>query len=515
MASICWSGDESDRSVWLRDDRAMALDAEKCRMVRRPRRRENGMLEDKEGERGLAGRSEDRIADRPESRPEGMQEDTYATYEDRPEKAGRLRAVMGCLFWVVLGLCMLAGMRKVGLGPKKTVAAGLVVAAAVGIHSRRMQKTPGYIWKILGIEAKAERKGRSGKKRIYEYDWLRTMAVVMVIVTHAVQMDIASEMVPEGAASYWMTVLYVFCLSCNLLYVMLSGALLMPYKEEKLSDFYLHRLAKVALPMLVYFVFYLWINGELEQIGPHTPGWILSRFFCGDTPGSPHYWLMYVILGLYVVVPFFRYMLKSMPYKALTAMVFLSGIGMYLKTYSPIPCAVDPLLSSWIGVAVTGFWVTRKETRRYDKPIMALGLTGLLITMYCIKTRDDFLIVCCNCSPTMLMISAGLFSLVFSVPKIFSKGNVVLSVLGKYSFSLILIHWIVLYFATRVVFQIYTSQYLYVGGILLALSVTLLASLAAAFLIDNLVVVVAETGYEMMVDGVRRLAESVRGRGGK
>lgn len=458
----------------------------------------------------------------------------------------KLRAAAGCFFWVVLGLCMLAGMRKVGLGPKKTVAVGLVVAAAVWIHCRRMQRIPGYMRKIFGLGpgagggravaggegdrtasggegGRAASGGEGGRiaagggsargvgerKRIYEYDWLRTMAVVMVIVTHAVQMDMAGGMVPEGAASYWMTVLYVFCLSCNLLYVMLSGALLMPYKEENLADFYLHRLAKVALPMLVYFVFYLWIDGELEQIGPHTPGWILSRFFRGDTPESPHFWLMYVILGLYVVVPFFRYMLKDMPYKALTAMVFLSGIGMYLKTYSPIPCAVDPLLSSWIGVAVTGFWVTRKETRRYDKPIMAAGLLGLLITMYCIKTREDFLAVCCNCSPTMLMLSAGLFSLVFSVPKIFSKGNVVLSVLGKYSFSLILIHWIVLFFATRVVFQIYTSQYLYVGGILLALSVTLLASLAAAFLIDNLVVVVVETGYETAVRGGKRLTKKI------
>lgn len=442
----------------------------------------------------------------------------------------KLRAAAGCFFWVVLGLCMLAGMRKVGLGPKKTVAVGLVVAAAVWIHCRRMREIPGYMRRIFGLGPGAgggravaggeggritvgggSARGVGERKRIYEYDWLRTMAVVMVIVTHAVQMDMAGGMVPEGAASYWMTVLYVFCLSCNLLYVMLSGALLMPYKEEKLADFYLHRLAKVALPMLVYFVFYLWIDGELEQIGPHTPGWILSRFFRGDTPESPHFWLMYVILGLYVVVPFFRYMLKDMPYKALTAMVFLSGIGMYLKTYSPIPCAVDPLLSSWIGVAVTGFWVTRKETRRYDKPIMAAGLLGLLITMYCIKTREDFLAVCCNCSPTMLMLSAGLFSLVFSVPKIFSKGNVVLSVLGKYSFSLILIHWIVLFFATRVVFQIYTSQYLYVGGILLALSVTLLASLAAAFLIDNLVVVVVETGYERVVDGGRWLVRRLRG----
>ena len=466
--------------------------------------------------------------DRHDGLPGGGYKDLHG---DRHRSRGRTGEIAGCLFWAALGLIMLAGMRKVGLGPKKAVAAGLVIAASVGIHIRRMKKTPGYVRKILGLETGTDRgqgagagsvgegrpvdcgasgRGSAGRrKRIYEYDWLRTMAVVMVIVTHAVQMDMAEGMVPEGAASYWMTVLYVFCLSCNLIYVMLSGALLLPYREEKLSDFYLRRLAKVALPMLVYFVFYLWIDGELEQIGPHTPGWILSRFFQGDTPESPHYWLMYVILGLYVVVPFFRYLFKDLPYKALTAMVLVSGICMYLTTYSPIPCAVNPLLSSWIGVAVTGFWVTKKETRRYDKLVMAAGLLGLGITMYCIRTREDFLAVCCNCSPTMLMIAAGLFSLVFSAPKLFSKGNAVLSLLGRYSFSLILIHWIVLFFSTRVVFTIYTSQYLYIGGILAALSVTLLASLAAAFFIDQLVVVTVEAVYDRVVEGGRWVVKKV------
>ena len=129
--------------------------------------------------------------------------------------------------------------------------------------------------------------------------------------------------------------------------------------------------------------------------------------------------------------------------------------------------------------------------------------------MYCIRTREDFLAVCCNCSPTMLMIAAGLFSLVFSAPKLFSKGNAVLSLLGRYSFSLILIHWIVLFFSTRVVFTIYTSQYLYIGGILAALSVTLLASLAAAFFIDQLVVVTVEAVYDRVVEGGRWVVKKV------
>ena len=66
-----------------------------------------------------------------------------------------------------------------------------------------------------------------------------------------------------------------------------------------------------------------------------------------------------------------------------------------------------------------------------------------------------------------------------------------------------------LFFSTRVVFTIYTSQYLYIGGILAALSVTLLASLAAAFFIDQLVVVTVEAVYDRVVEGGRWVVKKV------
>ncbi len=418
------------------------------------------------------------------------------------------RKLIDCLFWGFLGFFLLMWMQRMGLGPKKMLVMSIVVVLAVSIHIRRLKRTPKYIQKILGIENESGKESGIGRKRIYEYDWLRLMAVVMVITTHAIQMDMDSGMVPEGRVFYWMTVLYVFCLVCNLLYVMLSGALLLPYKENKLWDFYLYRMEKIVSPMLVYFIFYLWINGELEHINFYTVGWVLRRFFMGDTSESPHYWLMYVILGLYVVIPFFRYMCRNIPYKTLTAMVAVSGICMYFTTYSPIPCAVTPLLSSWIGVAIAGYWIAQKETRSYDGPIMAMGGVSIFITMYCIHTysREEFLNICCNCSPTMLMIAMSLFSLVFSIPRFFSKGNVFLRILSRYSFSIILIHWYVLFFVTRAVFRIDVSQYFYIGGILLSLIVTLLVSFGIAFLIDNLVVTVVETMYGLLINKGKNLA---------
>lgn len=374
----------------------------------------------------------------------------------------------------------------------------VLMAAAILIHRDKSRKTPDYRKKVLGVCPSANRRN--------EYDWLRILAVVLVIVTHTIQLDLADGLIADEAARYFLTVSYVSCLSCNLLYVMLSGGLLMSWREEKLSDFYLRRTARVVLPMAVYYLFYLWVTGQLENISLRAAGSVLVRLFQGDTSPTPHFWLLYIILSIYVVVPFFRYMFKDMPYQVLSVMVAVSFIFMFLSTYSPISCAIESILASWIGVAVCGYWMMREETRRYDKFIMLSGIIGLGVTMYCIKTTDDFAELCCNCSPTMLMMAGSLFSLVFTFPQVFSKGGAVLGILGKYSYSLILIHWAVLVGIVKGKFHIYSNQYGYIGGILLSLAATLLISLAVAFLIDNIVLVVVEWVYDSILGCIRRRA---------
>lgn len=346
---------------------------------------------------------------------------------------------------------------------------------------------------------------RDMRRRICEYDWLRFFAVAMVIITHAIQADIAGGRIQGETAQYFMTVIYVVALSCNLIYVMLSGALLIPYREEKLSDFYLRRVSRVVLPMIVYYGIYLGINRTLADVTGSKLLEAFRRLYTGEVPESPHFWLMYVILGTYIVIPFFRYMFRDMPYRVITSMTLVSWLFMFLMTYIPVKCAVNPILSSWIGVAVTGYWMSRKETRAYDKHIIAAGLAGLAVTMYVIKTGGDFLTLCCNCSPTMLMMACAVFALVFRFPVLFSKSNPLLDVISKYSYSIILIHWTVLFVITQKVLHIYTSDFYYIGGIFLNLLVTLLISLAGAVIVDNTIVFAVEKVFDGIVTGIQNI----------
>lgn len=220
---------------------------------------------------------------------------------------------------IIMGLLFCLGLFIMGLRGRRIVLVGIVCLFSVIINLQKLNRDKDYTKKVLGI--------KKNSNWDYRYDWLRVLAVIMVIVTHAIQVDNSLGLVTGERKTYVFTVLYVFCLACNLIYVMLSGALLIPYKEEEIKDFYLKRVNKVVFPMAVYFVFYLWQNRELEgHITGQTIINIFERLCQGNTPESPHYWLMYTLLSVYIAIPLFRYMFKDMPYKMISAVVLISVI---------------------------------------------------------------------------------------------------------------------------------------------------------------------------------------------
>lgn len=375
---------------------------------------------------------------------------------------------------------------------KRLLALECIFLIALILHIR--QKEDDYLKRMIGL---------TNTPRRYQYDHLRILAICFVIITHAIQTDLSLGAVSDETQVYVFTVIYWICLVCNLLYVMLSGALLMPYREEKLSAFYLRRISKIVIPMGIYYIFYLWQNLELGDINREVILNILERLYQGDTPESPHYWLMYVILSLYIVMPFFRFMFKNMPYSTLTYLVLVCMLFMSISLFGPIAFGVSTFLSTWIGVAIMGYWVTQPETRKYDRWLMILGIAGIAIGMIIIWQGGNFRTLCCNCSPIMCMVALGIFSFIFS-GKIFAKGNIILNILSKYSYSIILLHWWGWHYISRGFFHISSVS---IGGIVLSLVVTLVASFIVAFIIDNLIIIVFTSLFDFIVYKLLRFKE--------
>ena len=160
-------------------------------------------------------------------------------------------------------------------------------------HSDRGRKAGGsgrYIKSILGIE-------NGSGRRIKGYDYIRVLAVIAVIGTHVVQSD--TQLSAGSPGWIGLRIAETAFLTCNVLFVMLSGALLLNRGEEPVASFYRKRVFRVVIPMAVYYMFYLYMG--LYHSGLFNPAnWLDAgrRFLSGPSDWNPHFWLMYVHLLL-------------------------------------------------------------------------------------------------------------------------------------------------------------------------------------------------------------------------
>ena len=297
------------------------------------------------------------------------------------------------------------------------------------------------------------------KSRSLRLDYLRLLAVVGVITIHVIDAlfpflttEVTGDflIVQQGMRPEMMktdALIRTCCLGFNIVYIMLSGALLLPWKEEKLSDFYLRRFGKVFLPFFIFFFFYEWQNGLLFPFtGAHMRE-MLQQFFTGDTPNSPFYWLIYIILSLYLVYPFMRYMLKDLPYPALT--LLCAGITFFSGTVAYTSFVFAPVIGSWLGFALLGYWITRTESRRFDKYLLLLFLVqvGIIARLIWKAERyEDYIGKIVQYTPIMIFLVLGYFAFIYLLPQKILKEGKFLHLFNKYSFSVILTHWWVLYF---------------------------------------------------------------------
>ena len=114
-------------------------------------------------------------------------------------------------------------------------------------------------------------------------DYLRILAAILVILAHC-----CSPMVDLADVS-WKRLALVCGLSiglcCNLIYVMLSGNLLLSStKEEKVSEFYLRRASKVIIPLIAYYMLLLVLGKEVSLLPPKNIVAAFKRIMLYNVP---------------------------------------------------------------------------------------------------------------------------------------------------------------------------------------------------------------------------------------
>lgn len=353
---------------------------------------------------------------------------------------------------------------------------------------------------LLAIKGeKAQEKKAAGaveRPRVVFLDGIRVLATFMVIVVHVWGVLEKMSVLQEKKEVYLLFLIGQFVsISCNPLFFMISGALLLPWREESFSVFVRKRLIKVVLPLLVYGCVYIFLLSASQASLQEWTAVYMWSMIRGSVRMAPHLWMVFELIAMYVLVLPLRGLLKnaSEQTEKLLAVFILVLMTVYSAShYWRMELAFSTFLNGWTGVFLFGYLMNRSWMRRYDRLWMIGGILGLAagvsISMYMgNSSRYVF-----GTSIFVLLIACGIYAAVLHLEVYLQKIKKALLFVSKYSYSVLLIHWFVLYHILFI--QGMSPLMPKVAFVLLTLFLCSLLSFLFAFVADHMVVAVLEQG---------------------
>ena len=344
-----------------------------------------------------------------------------------------------------------------------------------------------------------------GKDRMYELDYVRTVAAVMVIMMHSI-CDIFIPQVSKGDPGYGIfRFVLALSLGCNALYVMLSGCLILIPKEESLSEFYKKRLVRVVIPTLCYYGLYMLLGYRREMFADGILQGLKNcgrELLSGKSAYMPHIWLVYTILGLYIIAPFLRILLKHITDRQLFGLLIAGFVINVLFMYLPLAGMsfdIETPIASWLGLFLLGYYMNTEHASKHYILFIILGIIGFIASFAMIYHDPDILYYTCNQAPNMWLVGCGVFAFFGKFKNIFGKKNVVIAAFSKYNFSIMLVHVLLL---MKLVLPVgwrleYEYGHLSVFIVLIVLSCLVLSYLCA-LVYDNTAVKAAMYVYDRL-----------------
>lgn len=268
------------------------------------------------------------------------------------------------------------------------------------------------------------------KKRNYPLDILRVLACYLVIQQHASEFYYIGEggAVVTGDNTFWIGIFNSVCRISVPLFVMLSGYLLLPMNDV-ITNFFRKRFTRVAYPFVLWCILYAVYNvlmkgDSLQQMFTnilHIP----VNF--GTEVG--HLWYIYMLIGLYLLIPIISPWLKQASKRELQGYLALWVFTTFLPYIHLVFPEVlgecfwndTPLLYYFSGFI--GYFILGHYLKRYGYPSViaswALLIVGYAVTAYIFCSRIDTVALVPQlelswqfCSVNVMMMAVGLFSLI-------------------------------------------------------------------------------------------------------
>ena len=327
------------------------------------------------------------------------------------------------------------------------------------------------------------------KKRIVYLDILNIIAIVSVIAMHC--NGIVHGNINSRA---WATSLIVECI-CYFavpLFVMISGANLMKYREKyDTKTFFRKRFMKVLIPFLFWAVFmFIWRIYILKSLEIHNFKELLNAFFLNKEETT--YYFVWSIVGIYLTMPLLSLLAKKENNKSLWFVVLLyfifnafipnilSLVGITYNTSASVQFA------GYVIFAILGYLLSEENISKKNKIIIiisaVLGLVYRYSTTFILSKNAGYVVKTTwgYTSWHAILLASAIFIIIKDINfnNLSDKVKAMLAKIASCSYAIFLIHQIIMYYEKSIL-NINSASWLWrtIGVIttyLIALGITLL-----------------------------------------
>lgn len=351
----------------------------------------------------------------------------------------------------------------------------------------------------------------NGRVRNPVFDWIRVIALCMVIITHSVQYDLT---LGYGTNQYtFFHGIYVLTLMCNALFLVLTGALVLNEYHDTPMKFYFSKVVpRLFIPIVLNLILVEWRNGNCDLTSWKSVSLAMRSLWVGGS-SMPILGFMLHVLVIYLAVPYIAKMVQNLSFYELTILVLTCMVFDGFRHFVlPVP-AVFFDFSGYIGICITGAWLVRKESEKYRRIIGVASIICIfIIALWVNNNYSDYSVQ--THSPVMYVLAAGVFNLIYYRRNIFRE-NRAITIISRYSFPALFVHMVLV--TTRTVrYGIHTTAWNGIG-IVVSLMVSLLLSMGAGFAIENTLVYSIRYVYKSIYEMTVRLTkdcENIDSKGG-
>lgn len=210
------------------------------------------------------------------------------------------------------------------------------------------------------------------KKRIFYLDFIRALAIVLVVLAHVTRAFFQNA--PNGSFNMHFVAPFIdFAVLGVPLFLMISGALLLN-KDYELGDFLKRRYTRILIPFLFWAIIFpisrILFEGQIATVANFMRLYFDSNF-----------WFVWMILGVYLFIPIINSFIKEHGMKGVEYFLAIWAVVMCLNTFGMYPFHQLELsyFAGYLGYFVLGYYLVNKKFKLSDSRLLMISLLIFLI----------------------------------------------------------------------------------------------------------------------------------------